>query len=149
LFVEDQHSEPEAGDDHLPEPLGEQAFMDAAGYRKIGQPVGLGLRQQRPIHFILADRLLQVAHGRRAEETLDLHDNPPTLLLGRDRRTLRAEIDEQVFSSERERQRVVSNRPAVGDERSDDVVMIEVLRGHWPNHPWRLGETKNGDGSVR
>jgi hypothetical protein len=100
----------------LPEPLGEQAFVDAAGYREVRYPVGL--QQQRPIHFILADRLLQVAHGRRAEETLDLDGDPPALLPGRDRRAFRAEVDEQVFPPERERQRVVFAAPEGLQERT-------------------------------
>ena len=93
LHVEHQQPQLQAGDYHLPEPLHEQALIDVTGRRKVKDAFRLILRQHGPVNIVLTDCLLQVAYDRAAEETLNLDGDPSPLSLGRDGRSLGAEID--------------------------------------------------------
>src|SRR5437763_60498 len=64
-----------------------------------------------------------------AQETLNLHSDPPAFLFSRQRGCLRAQIAEQVLARVRQRVRVVRDRPAIGSQRLYDNVMMDIPGG--------------------
>jgi len=82
LFIENKQSQTEAVDNELPEALRQQTLIDPPGRGQIQDPLRLSFHQHSAVHFVLAHRLLQVAHGGRTQEALDLDGDPLVILLG-------------------------------------------------------------------
>src|SRR5262249_17021272 len=96
----------------------------------IERTVGLHRRQDRLVNLILSHRLLQVAHGGQADETLDLHGDLPPCFLGAECRSLRAEVDVDILIAVLNPQRIIGDRPAVRREGLNDGIVINVPGRH-------------------
>jgi hypothetical protein len=65
-----------------------------------------------------------------AQETLNLHSDPPAFLFRRQGGFLCAQIDEQILAPERKRVGVVRDRPAIGSQRLNDNGVVDIPGGH-------------------
>ncbi len=92
--------------------------------------IRFSLFQNSAIDFVLANRFLEVTHWRRAEKTLNFYGNFAPFFFRSYRSSLGAQIDEKIFVSVRNRQRIVRNGPTVPLKRLNDDRMINVLGRH-------------------
>ena len=104
--------------------------MNPPWHSEVQHTLGLRCRQNGTLNVKLPDRFLQVAHGRRTEEALDLdRDLLPGLFRG-ECDSLGARIDEEILATVGKGQRVMGNGPAVREEGTDNHVMMNVPGRH-------------------